>query len=466
MEAHVSIIDPVYCLIPEAKSKRILAPPLSFPYVWYREPSVKERKMGRYGKIRMKSDKSTILKWKDLDGFYFYTGLLGRVRRFCRDNGVKLRLDGQIDRVSYKKPRLPGIDIRPDQLDQIETACKYQRGVLVAPPGYGKTVVSMGVMSCFKDSHVLFLCHTQDLVMQTVEELHKCKFKSVGIVGMGKFQVNKRFIVATMQTLGKEDKMPSSFHDKFDVVVVDEAHHVSKFDGLYANILSQIPAPVRLGITATPPNQYEAQMVLEGLIGPVIDVMTVEDGADLGLFAVPKIRLFKIPRTQRVWEMRKYPEVYEEGIVQNQHRNALIAKLARNFWGEKKSTLILVTKIAHGENLQQLFEEGGAEVPFVRGHTKSTDRARLKRALQNKEVPCVIATAVWKEGINIPSLDVVINAAGGKSEIQTLQSIGRGLRRTEDKLQVIVVDFFDSTHKMLIAHFGERVSLYFDLGWM
>jgi superfamily II DNA or RNA helicase len=78
----------------------------------------------------------------------------------------------------------------------------------------------------------------------------------------------------------------------------------------------------------------------------------------------------------------------------------------------------------------------------------------------------VIATAVWKEGINIPSLDVVINAAGGKSEIQTLQSIGRGLRRTEEKLQVIVVDFFDATHKMLIAHFGERVSLYFDLGWM
>jgi superfamily II DNA or RNA helicase len=417
----------------------------------------------------MTADKSTIVKFKGLQGMFFYTGLLPRVRRYCRQQGIALHVEGQTDRLIYQHPRLPGIDLRPDQLDQILTACRYQRGVLIAPPGYGKTVVTLGIMAAYKKSSILFLCHTQDLVMQTVEELEKYKFKSIGIVGMGKFQVSKKYVVATMQTVGAEDKqqyLPRSFYEKFDVVIVDEAHHVSKFDGMYGRILKQVTAPIRIGVTATPPDRVESQMALEGLIGPIIDEMTVEEGADLGLFAMPKIRLFKIPRRQRIWEIRKYAEVYDEGIVENEYRNRKIVSTARKFWDEKKTTLVLVTKIAHGLLLQELFEEEGLNIPFVRGHTKSVDRKRLKRALNDKEVPCVIATAVWKEGINIPSLDVVINAAGGKSEIQTLQSIGRGLRRTSDKDQVIVVDFFDATHKYLIAHFGERISLYFDLGWM
>jgi superfamily II DNA or RNA helicase len=58
-------------------------------------------------------------------------------------------------------------------------------------------------------------------------------------------------------------------------------------------------------------------------------------------------------------------------------------------------------------------------------------RVIIKNKLINKEVRCVIATTVWREGIDIPSLDCVINAAGGKSEIMTLQGVGRGLRKTD-----------------------------------
>jgi len=60
----------------------------------------------------------------------------------------------------------------------------------------------------------------------------------------------------------------------------------------------------------------------------------------------------------------------------------------------------------------------------------------------------------------------VINAAGGKSEIMTLQAIGRGLRRTDTKDQVIIVDFFDSSNYYLLGHFGERISIYSENDWL
>ena len=68
--------------------------------------------------------------------------------------------------------------------------------------------------------------------------------------------------------------------------------------------------------------------------------------------------------------------------------------------------------------------------------------------------------------LNIPELNVVINDAGGKSEIATLQAIGRGLRRTVNKSELIIYDFFDNSHHYLVSHFGERFSLYCDMNWI
>jgi len=62
--------------------------------------------------------------------------------------------------------------------------------------------------------------------------------------------------------------------------------------------------------------------------------------------------------------------------------------------------------------------------------------------------------------------NVIINAAGGKSEIRTLQTIGRGLRVTKDKKDVIIYDLWDVSHRFLIEHSGERICTYMDQGWM
>ena len=136
--------------------------------------------------------------------------------------------------------------------------------------------------------------------------------------------------------------------------------------------------------------------------------------------------------------------------------------------GSKKRFLIwnFVNYIEHGRKLQMEFENYNLSIPFVQGSMNSKNRIETKQALEKKKIRMAIATVTWKEGVDIPSLTCVINAAGGKSEISVMQSIGRGLRRKGNKTQVTIYDVFDQSHPFLIDHFGERLAIYMDNNWL
>jgi superfamily II DNA or RNA helicase len=376
---------------------------------------------------------------------------------------------------------LPQMTLRDDQFELIERATKRHRGILQAPTGTGKTVLQMALRSCYRDKKTLILAHTRSIVQQTFSELTKSSFKNVQIIGAGHSHDCGLWgdtVVATMQSFVK---IPIDQRcDYFQVIMVDEAHHVVRPDGVYAQILSTMLAPIRLGFTATVPTKRESVLTMEGLLGPVIAEQTIEEAAELKILARPKISLLSPQKNQRVRDLRKYADtynkktgeliaegVYTAGIVNNRQRNRLIAETAKNYVDEGKTVLILVTRLEHGDNLQTILEEH-LDVPtdFVEGKTDSDMRERIKTAMIEKEQKCVIATAVWREGINIPSLDVVINACGGKSEIMTLQAIGRGLRKTDKKDEVIIVDFIDRSHRYLSDHYAERMAIYHEQGWV
>jgi superfamily II DNA or RNA helicase len=225
-------------------------------------------------------------------------------------------------------------------------------------------------------------------------------------------------------------------------------------------------APARFGLTATLPQGLDYKLSLEGLIGPVIGQLSLSDGVSLGILAKPRIKVLKIPYSHKIRELRTYQDVYEQGIVQNKERNEIIVSTTLNFIKEKNTVLIFVSKIEHGKIISTLLKNKQIDAPFVYGNTEEEERKALKNALQRKERPCIIASTVWQTGINIPSLNVLINASGGKSDVTTLQKIGRALRTTDEKKTVWIVDCFDQSHPHLISHFAHRFCLYCDEGWV
>ena len=442
-------------------------------------------KQGRFRKERVQYQ-ANCFTLKEHDYWYFRTGLIPRVQKYLNDRKITYKIihdDGEYEH-QYNAPHLHGITFRDDQLQLIHNALAKKRGVIQAPTGTGKTILQLGIISCFPKCKTLILAHTKALVQQTFEELIKFGFTSVQrIDGNSKTRVpSAKVVVSTMQSFVKVDLR--TYSDYFDIVIIDEAHHVSSESGVYAEILSFLLAPLRFGFTATVPTKLESIYALEGLIGPMIGKQTIQDAADLDILAKPRVKLLK-SRYNPAWEeIRHYfdkhkkdrvtkevieiiPGVYTTAIVNNRQRNRLIISTAKEYIDSGKSVLILVTQIEHGDNLVDIAENiFGMDIFFVRGSTESKAREEVKKLLIEKKAKCVIATAVWREGINIPTLDVVINACGGKSEIMTLQAIGRGLRKTKDKEEVIIVDFFDESHNFLVKHFGKRVTLYMENGWL
>lgn len=128
--------------------------------------------------------------------------------------------------------------------------------------------------------------------------------------------------------------------------------------------------------------------------------------------------------------------------------------------------MINVNRIEHGKRLEAMGLEYGVGCKFIHGADGDDVRTKVKNALESKRIKCVIASTIFKEGVNIPSLDCCINAAGGKSEIATLQALGRGLRTTKTKKEVLIIDFKDTSNKWLRSHFRARMKVYRSNGWV
>lgn len=255
-------------------------------------------------------------------------------------------------------------------------------------------------------------------------------------------------------------------------VLVHNCHHISSYKSQYAKVLQRSLAPVRLGVTATMPYKEEAKFALEGILGPKLAELTIKEGGELGIIAKPIIKILDPPYIDGLEHVEdskdnlKYPEVYHVGIVDNMARNMMIVVTAKNLTKENKSVLINVNRIEHGKILEEMGTNYGINCKFIHGKSNDELRTEIRNALESKRIKCVIASTIFKEGVNIPSLDACVNAAGGKSEIATLQALGRGLRATKTKKVVLIVDFKDTSNVYLRRHFKARLKVYKKNEWV
>ena len=431
----ITILDSIECEVSKADGMRLI-PCLSFDAVFWVQ--------GPYRKTK-KQYKKQVFSFKGKAVWRFYTGLLPHVTQWCAEQGITVEVVGEEIRIKPQaKPFLKGITFREDQLKLIEAACAKQRGILVAPTGSGKTLVFLGIMSCYPKLNILVLSHTTTIISQTMDELRKFGFSDVQQFGGGNqiSKPSKRIVVSTIQSFSKLPK--EDYIDYFDAVVVDECHSVAKQSSMYSKVLGNLLAPLRFGLSATPLKNDEAQLVYEGLIGPIIGRLTIKEASELEILAEPRLRLVKAKYPQELTTIWKYQDTYEKirengklvngkrlkvgaytaGITENTARHKQIANLVNEFSTKNQTVLVFVTQIEHGIQLQQEIENLlKYKIPFVQGNTLQTERDKIKKQLLKKEIKACIATVSWELGLNIPTLSALILAGSGRSEKPLLQKI-------------------------------------------
>ncbi len=449
----IKVLNSVHCQV-DKKYVPIIKPCLKYRASWF--------KRNKYGGGSTKYYDSFFI---DKDSGQFLSGFLPRVLKYCGNNNIQIKIDDTNKSIFdgiVESPSIPGIILKPFQENLIRKAIHCQRGVILSPTGSGKTIIAIGIVSMFPKAKVLFLCHSIAILRQTMAEFKKFGFKDVSFVGDGEKDLSGRIVIGSIQSMFT---LCYQTHI-FDITIIDEVHHLSGKRTQYFQFMENNLSTIRLGFTATMPTKEESKLCIEGMLGPVIGEYKVEEGIKEGMIARPYINLVSVPSVSAVLELKKYRDIYRKGIVENRPRNRLIMTKTSARVKEGKSVLILVKEIDHGEILKTLGESlFDLDIIYIQGSTESDVREQVRKSFSEKEIKVVICTVIWKEGVDIPSLDCVINASGGKSEIATLQTIGRGLRRTEEKDEVEVIDFLDP-YKFLARHTVMRLQIYVKQGWL
>jgi DNA or RNA helicases of superfamily II len=149
-------------------------------------------------------------------------------------------------------PQLKGVTFRDYQREAIEKALHAGRGIIIAPTAAGKTIMELGVVSALYNRSILVLTHTIDLAKQFFDEAVRFGFNPQLVYGQTDKKNNKKFIISTVQSF-------ENIEEQFEVVIVDEVHHVNTKSSIYGKVLSRLLAPIRLGFSASKVEGIEAK---------------------------------------------------------------------------------------------------------------------------------------------------------------------------------------------------------------
>lgn len=353
---------------------------------------------------------------------------------------------------SFKDPEIAGYTFRDYQLEAVRRAVTYERGILKMATNAGKTLVAAGIIQV-TGCMAIMIVPTVALIEQTANELSAMLNMKIGQYGGG-HTTKCDVTVTTTASLGK--LVQNNDLSANITLIIDECHH-TKSNSVFDHIFS-IPAAYRIGMSGTPLT-YErlADMKLVGATGDVIYEIKNTELIEAGYSAKPTIIFSRIDTD--IPAKTKYQMVYKLGIVQNTQRNAEIVRIARQE-RSRGPVLIICDWVEHVNNITSL------DKSFLSA-TGNTSKAELENLLaqydQSNDV--LVASPIFSEGVNIPSVTAVIIASGNRSHIQILQRIGRGLRKTAAKDAVHVYDFIDTGHKHIFKHSEQRYKLYKEEGF-
>ena len=420
-------------------------------------------------------------------GLDTYVKTFAEERNYSIDVGDKLTKPTSISKESvvkyvmeqlqptYKNEILTAYD---HQIDAIQHAINNDRCLLLSPTASGKSLIIYALIRYYLDilppeKKILIIVPTISLVTQIYEDFNEYSQaddtfdtnRECHTVYAGKKKIDSsRIVISTWQSIYK---LKQNYFDNFGAVFGDECH-LFKSKSL-TSIMSKLKTcPYRIGTTGTLDGTQTHKLVIEGLFGPVYNVIKTSELMKNDLLSQLSIDciLLKHPEAVRK-EMNKSKYFDElEWLVGNETRNNFIADMAEKLKGNTLILFQLVEK--HGKQLHKLIQDRcpNHEVYFVYGGTDSEDREKVRTLTEQNDNAIIVASyGTFSTGISIRRLHNIIFASPSKSRVRVLQSIGRQLRKSKYKDKAKLYDIGDdlawkSWTNHTLKHFIERMKIY------
>lgn len=406
-----------------------------------------------------------------------YRGLVPYIIKFCEDRDYAWEYDNEVYDEEFsveeakefiKTLNIP-LEVRDYQLDAFVHAIRSRRALLLSPTASGKSLIIYLLLRKINANRTLIIVPTISLVSQLASDFSDYGYDSDNLVhaiyGGRDKQSDRKVFISTWQSLYK---LPKSYFQQFDAVIGDEAHlfKSKEISALMSNITN---AKYRIGTTGTLDGTKTHKLVLEGLFGTVRKVITTKELMDKNVVADFNIKCLLLKHSDSICQAAKnftYQQEIEY-LVLNEARNKFISNLALSLEG---NTLILYQYVEkHGMLLNDIISkkiDPNRKCFFIYGKTDVEVREETRKIVETETNAIIIASyGTFSTGINIKNLHSIIFASPSKSRVRNLQSIGRGLRKSDTKDSAVLYDIADDLswkkkQNYTLKHLEERVKIY------
>lgn len=348
-----------------------------------------------------------------------------------------------------------------DKLDAERKVRGYNRNLIVAATGTGKTVISALDYKRFcrqnsdKPCRLLFVAHREEILKQSMYTFRAVlKDANFGEMFVGNYKpesIDNLFI--SIQTFNSQSFTDKTSPDFYDYIIVDEFHHAAA--PTYQKLLSYYNPHILLGLTATP-ERMDGKSILPYFNNRIAAEIRLPEAIDRKLLCpfqyfgvTDSVDLDNLKWAAGGYDKGELSRIYTlSGMIANRRADLVISSLLKYVTDidDVKGLGFCVT-VEHAIFMSDYFNAHSIPSMYLTGHSPDEERKEAKNRLVKGEVRFIFVVDIYNEGVDIPEVNTVLFLRPTESLTVFLQQLGRGLRLSEDKECLTVLDFIGQANK-------------------
>jgi superfamily II DNA or RNA helicase len=377
-------------------------------------------------------------------------GFIGKLLRFCKKQN--LEFDFQDNRKQKEAICFSfNATLRKHQDKVIEASSKKDFGVIVAPPGSGKTIMGLKIV-VEKKQPALIIVHRKQLLEQWQERIQAflgIPKHEIGIIGQGKSKIGKHITIATIQSLSKQI---DQIRNQFGIILVDECHHIPA--ETFRQTIEKLETYYLYGLTATPFRKHNDDKLIFAFLGEIIsEIITAEIENFKHARVIVRNTDLNIPFNSKTDGFETLSKI----LVHDSERNKLIVKDIEDELSKGKRIAIITERKEHIDSLY-LFLKQSYEVITLSGEDSDNNRkSKWQNLLQGNFQVLITTGQYFGEGSDLPNINSLFLVYPFSFKGKLIQYIGR-VQRSE--ISPTIYDYRDIKIDYLNKQFLKRNTYY------
>jgi len=403
----------------------------------------------RIGKSTYKTEKYFKLIEEEDEKVMIPRGFIKELINFLEENSIKYRIIDErklLDPISFKSK----IKLYDHQKQALSKFIDKDFGVLVAPPGAGKTIMGLELI-VRKKQPALILVHRKQLFDQWIERIEsflKIPKKDIGQINSSKKKIGKKITIGMMQSFSRmEDEDVKKFKNQFGTIIVDECHHIPA--KTFRKVISNLDSYYLYGLTATPKRKHNDEKLIFLYIGDILeDMKSHQNKSDEKLsHVVIKKTDLEIPFEHMIDD----PKILSKVLIFDSKRNKMILEDISLQVETGKKILVLTERKEHIEVLNLYLKKSFETIAISGGDSMAKRKLKLDQIKLGHFQILISTGQFFGEGLDVKNLDCLFLIYPFSFEGKLIQYIGRIQRSKNNKLifdyRDKKVDYFEKLFK-------------------